>query len=98
VKVFYLLVAAALFSLGVWGVLTRRSLLLLLMAVELMTNAALLALVVFARAWGSLEAQAAALVVLALAAAEVAVGLALVVVLYRVKETTLIDELRRLRG
>lgn len=95
---FYLLVSAALFALGAYGVLARRSAILVLMSVELMLNAANLALVVFARAWGSLEAQAVALLLIALAAAEVAVGLALVVAIYRTRETTLVDDLSELKG
>lgn len=95
---FYLLVSAALFALGAYGVLARRSAILVLMSVELMLNAANLALVVFSRAWGSLEAQAVALLLIALAAAEVAVGLALVVAIYRTRETTLVDDLSELKG
>jgi len=98
VNFFYLLVSAALFALGAYGVLARRSAILVLMSVELMLNAANLALVVFARAWGSLEAQAVALLLIALAAAEVAVGLALVVAIYRTRETTLVDDLSELKG
>jgi len=98
VSFFYLLVSAALFALGAYGVLARRSAILVLMSVELMLNAANLALVVFARAWGSLEAQAVALLLIALAAAEVAVGLALVVAIYRTRETTLVDDLSELKG
>ncbi len=95
---FYLLVSAALFALGAYGVLARRSAILVFMSVELMLNAANLALVAFARAWGSLEAQAVALLLIALAAAEVAVGLALVVAIYRTRETTLVDDLSELKG
>ncbi len=95
---FYLLVSATLFALGAYGVLARRSAILVFMSVELMLNAANLALVAFARAWGSLEAQAVALLLIALAAAEVAVGLALVVAIYRTRETTLVDDLSELKG
>ncbi len=95
---FYLLVSAALFALGAYGVLARRSAILVFMSVELMLNAAGLALVAFARAWGSLEAQAVVLLLIALAAAEVAVGLALVVAIYRTRETTLVDDLSELKG
>jgi len=98
VNPFYLLVSAALFALGAYGVLARRSAILVFMSVELMLNAANLALVAFARAWGSLEAQAVALLLIALAAAEVAVGLALVVAIYRTRETTLVDDLSELKG
>lgn len=97
-NVFYLMVSAALFALGAYGVLARRSAILVFMSVELMLNAANLALIVFAKAWGSLFAQGAALILIALAAAEVAVGLALVVAIYRTRETTLVDDLSELKG
>jgi len=98
VNTFYLMISAALFAMGAYGVLARRSAILVLMSVELMLNAANLALVVFARAWGSLAAHAAALVLVAVAAAEVAVGLALVVAVYRARESTLVDDLSELKG
>jgi len=98
VSTFYLLVSAALFALGAYGVLARRSAILIFMSVELMLNAANLALVVFARGLGSASAQAVALILIALAAAEVAVGLALVVAIYRTRESTLVDDLSELKG
>ncbi len=96
--VYYLLLSALLFALGAYGAMRRRSVLLLLMSVELMLNAANLGLITFARAWGSLAAQGAALLVVALAAAEVAVGLALVVAVFRVRESTTVDDLSELKG
>lgn len=96
--VYYLLLSALLFALGAYGAMRRRSVLLLLMSVELMLNAANLALVVFARGLGSASAQAVALLLIALAAAEVAVGLALVVAIYRTRESTLVDDLSELKG
>ncbi len=94
----FLFVSAALFALGVYGVLTRRSAILIFMSVELMLGAANLALVAFARAYGSLEAQTVGLLVIALAAAEVAVGLGLVVAVFRMRSSTAVDDLSELRG
>jgi len=98
VNTYYLLISAALFALGAYGVLARRSAILVFMSVELMLNAANLALVVFAREQGSPAGQAVALLLIALAAAEVAVGLALVVAIYRTRESTLVDDLAELKG
>ncbi len=97
-SLFYLLISAALFALGAYGVLARRSAILVFMSVELMLNAANLALVDFARGLGSTSAQAVALLLIALAAAEVAVGLALVVAIYRTRESTMVDDLSELKG
>ncbi|MEZ3142445.1 NADH-quinone oxidoreductase subunit NuoK [Halobaculum sp. MBLA0143] len=79
----YLLLAAAVFCIGVFGVLTRRNALLFLMSVELMLNAANINLVAFARMWGNLTGQVFSLFTMALAAAEVAVGIGIILVLYR---------------
>ena len=93
-----LLISFLLFSLGIAGVLMRRNALIILMCVELMLNAANLNLIAFARHSGSIGGQAFALLVMGLAAAEVAVGLALVVALYRRRETTHVDEIDLLKG
>ena len=87
-----------LFSVGVAGVLIRRNVLIILMCVELMLNAANLNLVAFARHSGTVAGQAFALLVMGLAAAEVAVGLALVVALYRKKDTIQVDQINLLKG
>lgn len=79
----YLLLAAAVFCTGVFGVLARRNALLFLMSVELMLNAANINLVAFANYWGNVTGQTFSLFVLALAAAEVAVGIGIILVLYR---------------
>ena len=79
----YLLLAAAVFCIGVFGILTRRNALLFLMSVELMLNAANINLVAFARMWGNLTGQVFSLFTMALAAAEVAVGIGIILVLYR---------------
>ena len=83
---------------GVAGVLIRRNVLIILMCVELMLNAANLNLVAFARHSGTVAGQAFALLVMGLAAAEVAIGLALVVALYRKKDTIQVDQINLLKG
>ena len=93
----YLLASALLFALGVYGVLTRRTAILVFLSIELMLNAANLSLVGFARAYG-LDGQVAALMVIAVAAAEVAVGLGLIVAIFRHRESTAVDGLSELRG
>lgn len=79
----YVLLSAALFCIGLFGVLTRRNALMFLMAIELMVNAAAINLVAFALYHGTLTGQVFTLFVLGLAAAEVAVGLGIILVLYR---------------
>lgn len=80
---YYLLLSAAMFSIGVFGVLTRRNALVFLMSVELMLNAANINLVAFSYHWGDLTGQVFSLFTLALAAAEVAIGIGIILVLYR---------------
>ncbi|MFC6826032.1 MULTISPECIES: NADH-quinone oxidoreductase subunit NuoK [Halopelagius] len=80
---YYLLLSAAMFCIGLFGILTRRNALLLLMSVELMLNAANINLVAFSFVWGNVTGQTFALFTMALAAAEVAIGLGIVLVLYR---------------
>lgn len=80
---YYLLLSAGVFSIGVFGVLTRRNALIFLMSVELMLNAANINLVAFSHYWGNLTGQAFGLFTLALAAAEVTVGLGIILVLFR---------------
>ena len=80
---YYLLLAAAVFCIGVFGVLTRRNALLFLMSVELMLNAANINLVAGSWLHGNLSGQVFSLFTMALAAAEVAVGIGIILVLYR---------------
>jgi NADH-quinone oxidoreductase subunit K len=94
----YLTVSALVFCVGVGGVLTRRNPLVVLLSLELMLNAANLALVAFARAHGDMGGQIFALIVMVVAAGEVAVGLGLVVALYRRRLPIDVDELRELQG
>jgi NADH:ubiquinone oxidoreductase subunit K len=94
----YLLVSAIVFCIGAGGVLTRRNPLVILLCLELMLNAANLALVAFARAHGNLDGQIFALIVMVVAACEVAIGLGLIVALYRRRLPVDVDELRELSG
>jgi NADH-quinone oxidoreductase subunit K len=80
---YYLLLSALVFSIGVFGILTRRNALMFLVSVELMLNAGNLNLVAFAQYHGNLTGQTFALFTMALAAAEVAVGLGIILVLFR---------------
>jgi NADH:ubiquinone oxidoreductase subunit K len=91
----YLVVAALLFALGLFAVVTRRNSVTILMGVELMLNAANINLVAFNKyaAPGAIQGQVFALIVITLAACEAAVGLALVLAAYRTLETVYIDEI-----
>jgi NADH-quinone oxidoreductase subunit K len=94
----YLVVSALIFCIGAGGVLTRRNPLVILLCLELMLNAANLALVAFARMHGDMGGQIFALMVMVVAACEVAVGLGLIVALYRRRLPIDVDELRELQG
>jgi NADH:ubiquinone oxidoreductase subunit K len=94
----YLVVSALVFAIGVGGVLVRRNPLVILLCLELMLNAGNLALVAFARAHGNQEGQIFALFVMVVAACEVAVGLGLIVAIYRRRLPIDVDELRELQG
>ena len=94
----YLIVSALIFCIGAGGVLTRRNPLVILLCLELMLNASNLALVAFARAHGDMGGQIFALMVMVVAACEVAVGLGLIVALYRRRLPIDVDELRELQG
>ena len=94
----YLLVAAVLFAIGAVGVVVRRNALILLMSIELMLNSVNLTLVAASRYNGNLDGQAMSLFVMAVAAAEAAVGLAIVIAVFRTRKTANIDELTMLEG
>ncbi len=93
----FLFLSAALFIIGMMGVLTRRNLLIIFMCVELMTNAVNLSLVAFGWGLNSLDGQAFAVFIVAVAAAEAAVGLAIIMALSRRQRTVDVDALRSLR-
>ena len=94
----YVMLSMVLFVLGVMGVLLRRNAILVFMSVELMLNAANLALVAFARKWGNVDGHLFVFFVITVAAAEVAVGLALIVAIFRSKKSINIDELHQMEG
>ncbi len=92
-----LIFSAALFSVGVYGVLARRNAVLVLMSIELMLNAVNVNLVAFAQRLGDLTGQVFAMFVIAVAAAEVGIGLAIVILIYRNRETINVDEVNLLK-
>jgi NADH-quinone oxidoreductase subunit K len=93
----YLVVSVLLFCLGLVGVIVRRNLLVIYMSFELMLNAANLALVAFSRYTDSLDGQVFVFFIITVAAAEVSVGLALIVALYRKRQTAHVEDLTTLR-
>jgi len=94
----YVLVSAIVFCIGAGGILVRRSPVVILLCLELMLNAGNLALVAFSRAHGNQQGQIFALIVMVVAACEVAVGLGLIVAIYRKRMPIDVDELRELQG
>jgi NADH-quinone oxidoreductase subunit K len=88
----YLILAAILFTIGVYGVLVRRNAIIVFMSVELMLNAANLAFVAAARNTGTLDGLVVAFFVMVVAAAEVVVGLAIIVTIFRTRRSASIDE------
>ncbi len=94
----YQLLAAILFTIGVVGVLVRRSALVIFMSIELMLNAVNLSFVAFSRHHGTMDGHVAVFFVMAVAAAEVAVGLAIIVAIFRNKDTASVDDVRLLKG
>lgn len=95
---YYVALSAILFILGAVGVLIRRNLIAIFMSVELMLNAANLAFVAFARYYQSMSGQVFVFFVMAVAAAEVAVGLSLIVAIYRARHTINVDDLSEMKG
>jgi NADH:ubiquinone oxidoreductase subunit K len=92
-----LVFAAALFAIGIYGVLARRNAVLVLMSIELMLNAVTINLVAFSQQLGQLTGQVFGLFVIAVAAAEVGIGLAIVILIYRNRQTINVDEVNLLR-
>jgi len=93
----YLALSAVLFSIGVAGVLIRRNIIVIFMAIELMLNAVNLTFVALARSQGTMDGQVIVFFVMTVAAAEAAVGLAIIIAMFRNRETTNADELATLR-
>ena len=94
----YLAVSVIIFCIGAVGVLIRPNPMVILLCLELMLNAANLALVAFSRMWGGIGGQIFALIVMVVAACEVTVGLGLIVAIYRRQLAVDVDELNELRG
>ncbi|MBK9049548.1 MAG: NADH-quinone oxidoreductase subunit NuoK [Chloroflexi bacterium] len=94
----YIALSAILFTLGALGVLLRRNAIVIFMSIELMLNSANLLLVAFARQFGDLNGQVMVFFVMTVAAAEVAVGLALIVAIFRSRHSINIDEVNTLKG
>jgi len=95
---YYIILSAILFTLGVSGVLLRRNAIIIFMSVELMLNSANLVFVAFARQFENLAGQVFVFFVMTVAAAEVAVGLALIVTIFRTKKSINVDEVNQLKG
>lgn len=95
---YYLALSAILFVMGALGVILRRNALVMFMSLELMFNAGNLAFVTFARMYGALTGQLVVFFVMTVAAAEVAIGLALMVEIFRSKRSIDIDQLNNLKG
>lgn len=93
----YLILSAILFAIGVAGVLLRRNAIVIFMSIELMLNAVNLTFVAFAAHYGSIEGQIFVFFVMVVAAAEVAVGLALMVAIFRLRGTVFVDELNLMK-
>lgn len=94
----FLLLAAALFCMGVFGVIARRNAVMVLMSIELILNSVNLNLIAFALMNDNIEGHVFALYVIAIAAAEVGVGLAMVLMIYRNRRSIALDELSEMKG
>jgi NADH:ubiquinone oxidoreductase subunit K len=94
----YLAVSALIFTIGAAGVLTRRSPLVILLCLELMLNAANLALIAFSRMHGNADGQIFAIIVMVVAACEVTIGLGIIVAMHRRRLPIDVDEMRELQG
>lgn len=94
----YLLLSAAVFSIGVFGFLTRRNIIIMFMSIELMLNAVNISLVAFSHYLQDLNGQILSFFIITVAAAEAAIGLAIIIALFRNKETTYVDEMAETKG
>ena len=95
---YYLGLAIILFTIGALGVLIRRNAIVIFMSIELMLNAANLAFVAFALYWQSMNGQIFVFFIMTVAAAEVAIGLALIVTIFRTKASIDVDQISTLKG
>ncbi len=94
----YMTLAAVLFGVGAFGILVRRNALVMFMCIELMLNAVNLTFIAAGRALGDLDGQMAVFFVLVVAAAEVVVGLAIIVAIFRLRQTASVDDLTEMKG
>jgi NADH-quinone oxidoreductase subunit K len=94
----FLIVAAILFVTGVAGVLARRNALIIFMSIELMLNSVNLTFITFAEQWKTLDGQLFVFFIMTVAAAEVAVGLAIIISLFRLRSTVHVDQINLLKG
>lgn len=94
----YIVLSALIFAIGLFGVITRRNTVVILMCLELMLNGANLAFVAFSRLHGNLEGQVFVFFVIAVAAAEAAVALAIILALFRLKGSVTLDDAAELKG
>ena len=94
----YMTLAAVLFGIGALGILIRRNALVMFMCIELMLNAVNLTFIAAGRALGNLDGQLAVFFVLVVAAAEVVVGLAIIVAIFRLRQTASVDDLTEMKG
>lgn len=94
----FIMLSMVLFGLGAMGVLLRKNAIIIFMSIELMLNAGNLALVAFARQWGAMDGHLFVFFVMTVAAAEVAIGLALIVTIFRNKNSINIDDLHQMEG
>ena len=94
----YLVLSAMLFLIGVMGVLFRRNALIMFMSIELMLNSVNLSFVAFARLWNAADGHMFVMFILTVAAAEAAVGLAIVIVLFRQRDSVDVDEVNLMKG
>lgn len=94
----YLMLSATLFAVGLTGVIVRRNMITVLMAIELMLNAVNLNMVAFSSRLSSLEGQIFSVFIITIAAGEAAVGLAIIIQLYRLRTTVNVDDVRELNG
>jgi NADH-quinone oxidoreductase subunit K len=94
----YVVLSALIFAVGLFGLVTRRNAVIVLMSLELMLNGANLAFVAFGRHWGNLQGQVFTFFVIAVAAAEAAVALAILIALFRLKGGVTLDDATELKG
>ncbi len=95
--IYYLMLSAALFCIGLFGFIIRRNALILFMSIELMLNATNLSLVTYSNMWGTLDGQVASFFVMVVAAAEVVVGLAIIITIFRTRRSASVDDLNLLK-